>query len=618
MKDSYKSLNDEQKNAVEHYLGPCLVLAGPGTGKTTIIVNRIMYLIKKYKVEPESILVVTFTKAAAQEMHNRFMMLEGFTNKYNQVTFGTFHSVFFKILKQYKNYKIEYLITENEKKAIIKLIVKNMGLGFHEEGQVLEDLLNELAYIENMLFTTREYMPNSCGYSEFWAIYDEYNKYKTKGNKFDFEDMITHCYKLLNGNSQVLYSLRLKYKFILIDEFQDINKSQFEAISLIAEPLNNLFVVGDDDQSIYKFRGSDSKAMLRFPKQYNNTKVITLKNNYRSNKAILNTALNVIKNNKDRYAKDLIASIELGSDPNIILLEDNKKEAESIVLKIKELLREGIGYSEMAVLFRTRIQSGAIIDSFTINKIPYTCSGGLSSVYNHWIYNDINSYLKASQNIDKNNNIYRIINKPYRKISRNTIGLAMSHNKDMPDALILQDGIGKHGKKTLKKLENCLNELRTMKPGQGISYIRHYIGYENYIKEWAAIKNIKVKPLLEIMDEIGVSAGRFGSILEYLEHLRLIKNNEYGGFAEKRSVKIMTMHKAKGLEFKAVFIIGAIEGLTPYYLLNDYDNDLLEEERRLFYVSMTRAKEKLYIYVPKYRYGKRIKPSRFIEEMYSI
>lgn len=619
MKNSLISLNDEQRLAVGHYEGPCLVLAGPGTGKTTIIINRVLNLIQKYKVEPENILVVTFTKAAADEMHSRFMLLNGYINAYNQVTFGTFHSIFFKILKQYKNYKIEYLITENEKKVIIKSIMKNMGFDFYEEGQVLDDLLNELAYIENMLFTDRKYLPLSCDCKAFWTIYDQYKSYKIKVNKFDFEDMITHCFKLLTDNNQVLHSLRKKYKYILIDEFQDINKSQLETIFLIAKPLNNLFIVGDDDQSIYKFRGSDSKAMLRFPNQYKNAPVITLKTNYRSSKAILNTALSVIKNNNGRYEKNLIAFHGLGNSPNIIRVEDNEGEAQAVVLKIKEFFRTGMDYSEMAVLYRTRIQSGVIIDNFTISQIPFTCSGGLSSVYNHWINNDIISYLKASQNIDRNNSIYRIINKPYRRISRSIIANLMTNEKDILDIILLQNDIERHEKKNLKKLGSCLNKIKTMRPGESISYIRYIMGYENYIREWANKKNIKIKPLLEIMDEISASAGRFDSILEYLDHLKLIKkNSKFDGLKEKSSVKIMTMHKAKGLEFKTVFIIGAIDGLIPYNPSDDYDNDLLEEERRLFYVSMTRAKENLYIYAPKYRYGKKAKPSRFIEEMYGI
>ena len=615
MKNSFFPLNDEQKRAVGHHEGPCLVLAGPGTGKTTIIVNRVLNLIKKYKVEPENILVVTFTKAAAEEMHKRFMLLEGYTNTYNQVTFGTFHSVFFKILKQYKNYKIEYLINENEKKSVIKSILNNMGLGFYGEGQALEDLLNELAYIENMLITERKFLPLSCGYSEFWAIYDQYKKYKVKANKFDFEDMVTHCYKLMIDNSQALHSLRMKYKYILIDEFQDINKSQLETIFLIADPLNNLFIVGDDDQSIYKFRGSDSKAMLRFPNQYKNTTVITLKTNYRSSKAILNSAMCVINNNSERYEKNLIACNGLGNNPYIVPVQDNEQEAQAVVLRIKELLKNGMDYSEMAVLFRTRIQSSAIIDNFILNRIPYTCSGGLSSVYNHWINNDIIGYLKASHNIDRNNNIYRIINKPYRKISKNIIANSMMYDKDMLDVMLMQNSIEMYEKKKLKKLKSSLDKIKTMNPGEGISYIRYYIGYEDYIRQWADKKNIKVKPLLEIMDEISASADRFGNIPEYLRHLNLVKKIEYEGLKEKSSVKIMTMHKAKGLEFKTVFIIGANDGLTPYYLTDDYDKGLLEEERRLFYVSMTRAKEQLYIYVPKYRYGKRAKPSRFLDEM---
>ena len=610
------ALNDEQKKAAEHFAGPCLVLAGPGTGKTTIIVNRIINLIKKYKVSPDSILVVTFTKAAAEEMRIRFSGLEGYRKEYNQVTFGTFHSVFFKILKQYKNYKIENLITDNEKNSTIKSIVKNLGYDFFEDEQSLEDLINELAYIENMLISEKEYNPYSCAYDEFWTIYGLYKKYKKQANKFDFEDMISHCYKLLLNDDEVLQNLRMKNKFILIDEFQDINKAQLSTISLIAKPLNNLFIVGDDDQSIYKFRGSDPKAMLEFSKVNKDVKVITLKKNYRSNKSILSSALNVINNNIDRYEKDLITVNDSGGIPHIVRVEDNEREAESVVKKIKELCNGGLSYSEIGVLYRTRIQSRAIIDCFTDNKIPYTCSDGLTSVYNHWIYNDIISYFKASQNIDRNNSIYRIVNKPYRRISRMAVADAMRHKTDILQGLMNHDSIT--NQRALKRLEADLNNLRTMKPGRGVSYIRKHIGYEKYIRQWTDLKNTKVKPLIEIMDDIGLSAGNFVSITEYLDHIRSIMDDRTDSIENRKKVKIMTMHKAKGLEFGAVFIIGAVDGLAPYILNDECDKDLLEEERRLFYVSMTRAKDELYIYVPKYRYGKRMKQSRFLDEMYGI
>ncbi len=612
------ALNDEQKKAVEHFAGPCLVLAGPGTGKTTIIVNRIMHLIKKHDTAPGSILVVTFTKAAAEEMRIRFSGLEGYKKEYSQVTFGTFHSVFFKILKQYNNYKIENLIKDNEKNSIIKSIVKNLEYDFFEDEQSLEDLINELAYIENMLINEKEYNPYSCSYDEFWTIYGQYKKYKKEASKFDFEDMINHCYNLLLKDKLILQNLRTKYKFIMIDEFQDINKSQLSTISLIALPLNNLFIVGDDDQSIYKFRGSDPKAMLEFSKVNKDTVVITLKKNYRSNKAILNSAMNVINNNIHRYKKDLITARDSESVPHIVRVEDNEREAASIVKKIKEFYKEGVSYSEIGVLYRTRIQSRAIIDCFTDNRIPYICSDGLSSVHNHWIYNDIISYFKASQCIDRNNSIYRIVNKPYRRISRMAIADAMEHKTEILQGLMNQSSISNHEKRSLKRLEADLSNLRTMKPGRGISYIRKHIGYENYNRKWADLKNIKTKPLIEIIDDIGLSAGNYASIAEYLDHLKSITNDRCDSNDNKNRVRIMTMHKAKGLEFGTVFIIGAVDGLAPYILNDECDKDFLEEERRLFYVSMTRAKDELYIYVPKYRYRKRMKQSRFLDEMYGI
>lgn len=615
MKEYHRILNDEQKRAVKHFKGPCMVLAGPGTGKTTIIVNRTMNLIKNCHVEPENILVVTFTKVAADEMKERFTNIKGYLNKYKKVTFGTFHSIFFKVLQHYKSYRIENLINEKERYIIIKTIVRDLGFDFFEDEQMLDDLINELSYTKNMLIPYRKYIPTSFDYNQFWLIYEQYERYKNERKRFDFEDMINHCYELLIDSKAVLNDLRLKYKYILIDEFQDINKSQFNTIALIAYPLNNLFVVGDDDQSIYRFRGSDPNAMHEFSNLFANVNIIILKNNYRNSKSILDSAMFVINNNCNRYKKDLITVKDFGKAPYIVRVEDNEREAESIVKKIKNLINKGINYSDMAVLYRTKIQSRSIIDTFVNNRIPFICCDGISSIHNHWIYIDIISYLKASQNIERNNSIYRIINKPYRYIGRNMIFDIINSKKDILDSLIQHKGISKYQKRNLRGLKNSLNNISIMKTGQAVSYIRKHIGYENYIKEYADTKNINIKPLIEVLDEVSSSVKKFDSILEYLNHIKLITGNNFSNITEKNSVKIMTMHKAKGLEFNIVFIIGAIDGLTPNILNDELDIQLLEEERRIFYVAMTRAKDQLYFFVPKYRYGKKMKQSRFLNEI---
>lgn len=617
MKEYLKNLNDEQKEAVKHFKGPCMVLAGPGTGKTTIIVNRIMSLIKDYGVAPANILVVTFTKAAAKEMENRFLNIKGYIKEYKEVTFGTFHSVFFRILKYYKNYKIENLINEKEKYTILKSIIRNLGYNFYEDEQALDAFANELSYIQNMLLD-KKYNPSSCDYNQFWYIDEKYKKYKNERNKFDYEDMITHCRDLLVNNNSVLNDLRQKYKYILIDEFQDINKAQFDTIRLIAYPDNNLFAVGDDDQSIYGFRGADPNIIREFANLLDNVKIITLIKNYRNNKSILNSAMSVVSYNKNRYDKHLKTLREFGKLPLIVRIEDFEEEARVIGEKIKDYCKEGRSYSNIAVLYRTNIQSRAIIEAFIDKNIPFICREGLSSIYNHWIYNDIICYLKASQNIERNNCIYKILNKPYRYIRRETVLSIINTGEDFLDSLIGYHRINMLQEKKLKELKNNIEKIRTMKTGKAVNFIRKYIGYEEYIKDYAYSKHINVKPLLEVLDEVESSAKKFDDIGEYLKHINYIENSIRHGrnrLAEKNSVKVMTMHKAKGLEFNVVFITGVLEGLTPNVYKEELTVESLEEERRLFYVAMTRAKDELYLFAPKYRFEKRMEQSRFLSEM---
>lgn len=421
MKNYFKNLNDEQKIAVKHFKGPCMVLAGPGTGKTTIIVNRTMNLIKKYGINPSNILVVTFTKAAAKEMEERFSNINNYVRKYREVTFGTFHSVCFRILKDYKNYRLENLIKEKEKYAIIKAIIKNLGYGFYEDEQILESIVKELCYIQNMLICDDAYNPVSCDYDKFWDINEKYKKYKLEKKSFDYEDMITHCYELLINNGSVLNDLRGKYSYIQIDEFQDINIAQFEIMKLIAYPSNNLYVVGDDDQSIYKFRGADPTLMRDFENSFKDVKIITLESNYRNNESILKSAMSVINCNMNRYNKEIKTVKGIGKLPRIVRVEDFEEEAKVIGEKIKDLSNERNGFSSIAVIYRTNIQSRAIIEAFIDKNIPFICRDGLLTIYNHWIFDDIICYLKASQNIEKSNSIYRIINKPYRYINRDKV-----------------------------------------------------------------------------------------------------------------------------------------------------------------------------------------------------
>ncbi len=618
MEEQTNILNKEQKRAVEHYKGPCMVLAGPGTGKTTIIINRVMHLLTYYNISPENILIVTFTKAAANEMKERFMKFDGYKDKYKKVNFGTFHSIFFKILQEYNKYRIDNLLVEKEKRRIIKVIAEDLGISYFEEEQNFEDLISQLSYVKYMLICNKEYKPNTYFSKNFWEIHNQYETYKKINKKFDFDDMINHCYELLQSERHILDEIRKKYQYILIDEFQDINKSQYEIINLIAHPLNNLFVVGDDDQTIYGFRGSDPNAMHKFSNRYANTKLISLKYNYRNSKAILDIAKLIIRNNKKRYNKDLVSIKSSEKTPCIVKVEDFEMEAKSIANKIKILTDKKVSYSDIAVLYRTRIQSALIIENFVNEGIPFVCYDGISYTHNHWIYKDIISYLKASQNIERNKHIIKIINKPYRYIGRNLILDKYDDNSDILNDLILSNKINKQQKSNLMNLKKSLLRIKSMKVNDAIFFIKKTIGYENYIIRYAKERKLNIKPLIEILNETSTSMSKAINILEYLDNIEPILNKSIGKDNKEESIKVMTMHKAKGLEYKIVFLTGIIEGLLPSFNGNHINSCELEEERRLFYVAMTRAANELYFYTPKYRYGKRAKQSRFLNEIYKL
>lgn len=618
MKKGIEKLNKEQLEAVKHNAGPCLVIAGPGTGKTTVITHRVIQLIKEHKVSPGEILVVTFTKAAAKEMESRFCNLEGYLKGYDRVTFGTFHSVFFKILRGYDNYKLEDLIDEKEKYLIIKHIVKIAGHDFFEDEQAVESIVNEISYVNNTLSTISDYKPTSMEQKIFQHIREQYEIYKDKNGKYDYDDMLVHCYNLLTNNSQVLNSIRERYKYILIDEFQDINKIQFETMKIIAFPRNNVFVVGDDDQSIYGFRGADPQIMFEFSKTYKAAPKITLKYNYRSYIAIINSSMSLINNNKNRYEKYFTTTKTMGRFPTVVRAEDFEEEAKIISEKIINWVKKGGNYSEFAVIYRTNLQSRAFIDAFTIRNIPYISYDGLASVYNHWIFADILCYLKAAIGIDKNNSLLRIVNKPNRFIARNVIDNAVKKDGDIVHNIIKTETLNDLQVRSMHQFENSLLRIKDMPPSKAIKFIRTFVGYEEYIRDYAYAKSIDVKLFKEILEEINNSADSFKNIKDYIEHItKIVEATRSKNKQDKNinRVALMTMHKAKGLEFNQVFISGAVDGVIPYSKESDLTPTELEEERRLFYVAMTRAKNDLYIFVPKQRFSQKTPPSRFLDEI---
>ena len=623
MEDQLKGLNKEQQEAALHREGPCMVLAGPGTGKTTVITARIKNLIST-GVSPENILTVTFSKAAADEMKERFQRIAPRSYKRDGVTFGTFHSVFFRILKQFKDYKLENLLDENQKFNIMKTIIKKMNVDYCEDDEQIGDIINDMGYFLSTMTDILDFEPESCKLEHFKHILEEYFRVKQGMKKFDYDDMLLDCYDLLKSNIRITKAIRDKYRYILVDEFQDINPVQFEALKLIAEPENNLFVVGDDDQSIYGFRGATPNILLDFEKLYIKSRRIYLRNNYRTPENILGAAMNLINKNNNRYEKPLVSKIQHKSLPKQIETEDMEDEARIIAQRAIGYMEQNILPSQIAVIYRTNLQSRAVVDAFMDYNIPFVAFDGAASIYKHWVFKDILSYFKLAIGYDKVNDgkhVLRIINKPKRYISREALAKAEKLNGDILENLINYGGFNSLQVNALWDFKASLKRIAAMNPVQALRFIRYTIGYDEYIREYCYNKGIKPKGLFEVLDEAEGSAALSSSIAQYVQHTeeveeKLFKGRDSSRKAEtKDCIRLLTMHKAKGLEFDVVFICGAMEGLAPYFKAEKPDEEAIEEERRLFYVAMTRAKKELLISVPKYRYSKKAAASRFIGEM---
>lgn len=618
---SIDKLNENQLKAVNHLDGPCMVLAGPGSGKTRVITYRIANMVVNKNIKPTSILAISFTKASSIEMKNRALSLSN-DFRMNKVTYGTFHSVFFRILRYFENYNIESILDEKTKRIGLKNILKGLNIENADDDETIGQVINEISYVKNELMDKRDFKSEVLTNDEFIKVYNFYEEYKQQMNKIDFDDMLIKTYELLKNNKVALDRVRSVYRYILVDEFQDINKVQFEALKLIANPSNNIFVVGDEDQSIYGFRGSRPDFLLEFEEYFSNTKKVLLDINYRSKGEIINIANRLIEKNTNRYEKVIKCGQGNGAKVNYISPEDSEEEAVYIAKDIKNKVQEDYTeYTDFAVIYRTNIQSRALVDVFMDMRIPFVVKDSIVTIYDHWAAQDILAYLRIGVNPNSNKDWIRIINKPFRYISKDNLNLI----KDEPDfinSLINKCDLHPKQVKTINDLDIDISYVKGLNPKNAISYIRTTLDYDRYILDYCANRKIKTNGLIEILNELESSATNFKTIQEYLEHIERVKSEIVDNKNNKETdgVIFTTMHSAKGLEFKNVYIIGANEGTIPHeksYEIDDEEkkNDQIEEERRLMYVAITRAEENICISSPINKYGKRVSKSRFVEDI---
>ena len=608
------SLNHAQTEAVAHNKGPCMVLAGPGSGKTLTIAKRIEYLIMKHKVRPEEILVITFTKYAAWEMKNRTRSICG-PSSY-AVTFGTFHGIYYGILKWAYRLNQSNLLSDEEKYRILREILPGIDWDQEPEADEEKDYLQELAIeignVKNNCMDIEEYEPVKYTTEKFRKLYRTYEETKKKYRKIDFEDMLIQCRDLFMKRPDILKKWQEKFQYILVDEFQDVNQAQYDVVRMLAAPQDNLFVVGDDDQSVYGFRGAKPGIMKEFMKDYPKARQILLDVNYRSSGYIVKGALRVIGNNKIRFEKKIEAFRKPDETVHVQEVKDPVQEAEYVLERIREYREKGVSYTEMAVLYRTNVDARAMSELMTEYQIPFVMKEHLNNIYEHFIAFDMISYLRLSQGEYDRKYFLQIANRPNRYLTRESMKTGNVSYESLRRYYRDKDWMVDR----IDQLEWDMKMICDKTPYAAIQYIRKRMGYDEFLKEYAAYRKISSEDLFAVLEEIWQNSKGYGTIKEWFEHIEsygkmLKEQNKKNG--EKEGVNLMTMHAAKGLEFDTVFVIETNEGSCPYKKATA--NEEIEEERRLFYVAMTRAKRKLVISYVKEKNGKDLLPSRFVSEL---
>lgn len=589
--------NKAQLEAVKHFLGPMLLIAGPGSGKTFTIIERIRYLIEQNGVEPSQILVITFTKAAALEMQQRF--LTAMKGRACPVNFGTFHAVYFHILKQAYQYNSQNIISEEEKREYLNYALKNIKDDSDEE--LCEHLLNEFGKVKNSERGIEGYFYEGglLEKEEFSSVYKRYKEICTANRKMDFDDMAIQCLELFRRKKEILKNWQKRFSFVMIDEFQDINAAQYAVVKLLAGDGANLLAVGDDDQSIYGFRGASPSIMQKFLKDFPRAKTVMLNQNYRCAGKIIKMAMTVIKENENRFSKEIVPGCEKKGEVTIKGFPDKEKEYEELLQLLKELQKQG-KLKECAVIFRTNKGVWEMKKQLEREKIPFEGKRAEPLLFEHFIMKDIEDYIRFAMGERKRKRFLRFVNKPSRYISRESM-----EKEDISFSALRQYYKNNPAQtEKLAQLEAQLAIIKDLPPFLAVNYIRKAAGYDTYLAENKSRE--EKEELLKIADRIQESASAYRTMEDWLEmieeqrkgrHTRQTqgkRENETTQPQEQDRVVLTTMHGAKGLEYETVILPEINEGTVPYGRMLSKEQE--EEERRIFYVAMTRAKSRLYMF----------------------
>lgn len=614
MQELIEGLNNKQKEAVLETEGPCLVIAGAGSGKTKVLTHKIAYLIAEKHVAPWNILAITFTNKAANEMKERIETLVGEVAK--DIWMGTFHSICVRILRKYIDrigFDSSFLIFDtSDQRTLVKECLK--ALNIDDKMFTDRSVLAEISNAKNEMLEPTSYLAKYTGdfrREKIGEIYSMYQRRLKENNAIDFDDIINFTIKILTENPDALEYYSEKFKYVLVDEYQDTNKAQFTLVTILASRYGNITVVGDNDQGIYSFRGADISNILNFEKDFPGTKIIKLEQNYRCTGNILKTANAVIKNNEAKYEKKLWTENEEGSLPCIYQGDDEYDEARYIVEQIHHLKREEyLDYNNYAILYRMNSQSRAIEDILRREDIPYKIIGGLK-FYERKEIKDTIAYLRLIANTADNLSLKRIINEPKRGIGKTSIDqieqIAQENGTSMYEVIKHAEQYGLNRVFTnSREFITCIEEMRSQKEELEISeLIKQVLNKSGYTKALELENTIEAESRLQNIEELLTVAIEFeeeiaeNSLNDFLESITLSSDIDNLEESEE-SVTLMTLHSAKGLEFPVVFLVGMEEGIFPGYKSIGEPQEL-EEERRLFYVGITRAKQNLYFTCAKHR-----------------
>ena len=602
--------NPSQKRAIAHLSGPMMVLAGPGSGKTSVIVERTAYMTSEGKIPPSSVLVVTFSRAAAKEMKERFLTFTG--QQHTQVTFGTFHGVFYGILKHAYGFTAANILSEEEKSGILRELTLNYGGELAEEGDFTEEIAKEISVVKGNRISLEHYYSSCCPDEVFRQIYQGYRKTCQEKRKLDFDDMLLYCYELFDKRKDILAAWQNKFQYILVDEFQDINQLQYDIVRMLAEPQNNLFIVGDDDQSIYHFRGARPEIMLNFTKDYPEAETVLLDVNYRCSGRILSSAMKVIGENKKRFQKKLSTPNETGNRISVREFQNPREEYLNVVSELRERMEKSEDLKDTAILLRTNQEAEGLVGALMERQVPFYMKEKLPNLFHHWICRNMLAYMRFAKGDTSRKNFLEIMNRPNRYIARDALPMTEISFDALRDFYKDKDWMCDR----ITTLETHLKILKGLSPYAAINFIRKGMGYEEYLHEYAEYRKIKPEELSEILDRLTESTKGMDSLEEWEkyieEYTHKLEEQAKKQEQEREGVLISTLHGVKGLEFDRVYILNVNEGSMPYK--KAVLEPAIEEERRLFYVGMTRARKILTLCYVRQQYEKKREPSRFLKE----